>query len=175
MIGRSTLPPNSKPLPSQRCHFEETGHGKHPPRYIATLRADHETSKPKTHFEALRFAPGPRPPARRVFYEAGAYERLGSVQIAHKVRLAADTSTFLLPGFPVTAESAVIHPPSPFTGSATFAPTPESTFSWTGDLAVSFPGIDPIPIAGPEFHLRFCTFRGCIDQRSPAEREEPPY
>jgi hypothetical protein len=162
-------------VPGQRCHFGETGHSKHPPRYTATFSADHEPEEgPESHFEALRFAPDSRPPARRVFYEAADYERLGSVLVTREIQLAAETSTFLLPNFAAAPETAVIRPPAPFTGSATLARAAESTFSWTGDLAVSFPGMEPVPFAGPNFRLHYCALRSCIDQESPEEREEFP-
>jgi hypothetical protein len=157
-------------LPSQRCRYGERGHSKHPPQFVATLSADHEAGGPGTHFDAFRFAPGSRPPARRVFYEVADYEQLGSISVIRKIRLAADTSTFLLPNFATAPETAVIRPPAPFTGSATFARTPESTFSWAGDLAINFPGIDPLPLAGTDFRLSYCALRSCVDQESPAER-----
>jgi hypothetical protein len=163
-------------LPGQRCHFGETGHSNHPPSYTATLSADHEPmSGPAAHFEALRFAPASRPPNRRVYYEASAYERLPSIWIVRRVRLATPTSTFLLPNFAVAPENAVIQPTAPFTGSATFSRTAESTFSWTGDLAVSFPGIEPVPLAGPDFRLGYCALSTCVEQESAEEKERQTY
>lgn len=151
-------------LPSQRCHYGETGRSDHPPRYTATLYADRETGGPGTHFEALRFAPGIRPAASRVYYSASDYEQLGPVRVTRQIHISSPTSTFLLPHFATAPENAVIQPPAPFTGSATFGRTPQSTFTWTGDLAVAFPGIDPLPLAGPEYRLEYCALRACIDQ-----------
>lgn len=159
-------------LPSQRCHYGEEGHSKHPPRYTAILDANHETGGPGIHFEALRFAPGSRPASRRVFFGASDYEQLHRIRIVRQVRLATDSSTFRLPGFATAPENAVIAPPAPFTGSATFARTPESTFSWTGDLAVAFPGVEPVALAGPDFRLHYCALRTCVDQQAPDELEE---
>jgi hypothetical protein len=156
----------------QRCHYGETGHSKHPPRYTATLQVADESAGASAHFEALRFSPRSRPPARRVFYEAAAYDRRGPIDTIRRIRLGTDTSTFRLPDFPVAPETAVIEPPAPFTGSGTFTRTPESTFSWTGDLAVTFPGTDPIPLAGPDFRLDYCALRSCIDQESPQEQRQ---
>jgi hypothetical protein len=168
--------PGATIQPGQRCHFGETGHSNHPPSYTATLSADHEPmSGPAAHFEALRFAPASRPPNRRVYYEASAYERLPSIWIVRRVRLATPTSTFLLPNFAVAPENAVIQPTAPFTGSATFSRTAESTFSWTGDLAVSFPGIEPVPLAGPDFRLGYCALSTCVEQESAEEKERQTY
>jgi len=161
-------------VPAQRCHYGEEGHSKHPPRYTATLEAAQETGARGVYFEAKRFAPGSRPPARRAFYEASDYERLGSISVIRKVRIATPKSTFRLPTFAATPEDAVIEPPTPFTGSATFSRTPESTFAWTGDLAVAFPGIDPLPLAGPDFRLQYCALRLCVSQGL-AEPDLPPH
>jgi hypothetical protein len=157
-------------LPGQRCHYGELGHSKHPRRVTALLQADDEGAG--VHFEARRFAPGSRPPARRVFYEASLYQSRGALRIIRRIRTATDTSTFRLPDFASAPENAVIEPPAPFTGSGVFARTPESTFSWSGDLAVSFPGTDPMSLAGADFRLDYCAGRSCVDQESPAEEDE---
>jgi len=63
-------------------------------------------------------------------------------------------------------ENMIVSPPPPFTGTGTFARTPESVFTWEGDLAVQFPGMDPIPLAGPGFEPDYCLREsGCIRQR----------
>lgn len=62
-------------------------------------------------------------------------------------------------------EHTTISPPAPFTGTGRLVRTPESVFTWTGDLAVQFPGIDPVPLAGPRFEIDYCLRRqGCIRQ-----------
>jgi hypothetical protein len=157
-------------LPGQRCHYGEEGHSKHPRRITALLQADDEASG--VHFEARRFAPGSRPSARRVFYGASLHQSRGGLRIVRRIRLATDTSTFRLPNFATAPENAVIEPPAPFTGSGVFSRTPESTFSWSGDLAVSFPGTDPVSLAGTDFRLDYCAGRSCVDQESPAEEDE---
>lgn len=67
-------------------------------------------------------------------------------------------------------EHLTVSPPPPFSGTATLARTPESVFTWKGDLAVRFPGLDPIPLAGPGFESDYCLrevgcFRQHIDDR----------
>jgi hypothetical protein len=46
----------------------------------------------------------------------------------------------------------VVHPPAPFSGSATLTRGPGGRRSWTGTLAAAFPGADPVSLVGPEFH-----------------------
>jgi hypothetical protein len=58
-----------------------------------------------------------------------------------------------------------ISPPPPFSGTGSLARTPESIFTWRGDLALQFPGLDPIPLAGPAFEPGYCLREwGCVDQ-----------
>jgi hypothetical protein len=69
-------------------------------------------------------------------------------------------------GFPEAhPEHMIISPPPPFTGTGTFARTPESVFAWEGDLSIQFPGTDPLALAGPRFELDYCLREtGCIRQ-----------
>ncbi len=46
----------------------------------------------------------------------------------------------------------VVHPPAPFSGSATLTRGPGGKRSWTGTLAAEFPGEHPVPLTGPQFH-----------------------
>lgn len=60
-------------------------------------------------------------------------------------------------------EHLTVSPPPPFSGTGTLARTPESVFTWEGDLSVQFPGLDPIPMAGPSFEPDYCLRgSGCI-------------
>lgn len=45
-----------------------------------------------------------------------------------------------------------VHPPKPFVGSATLRREPNGHRDWSGDLSIRFPGGDPLPLTGPEFH-----------------------
>jgi hypothetical protein len=45
-----------------------------------------------------------------------------------------------------------VRPPAPFSGSATLTRGPGGKRSWTGTLAASFPGEDPVSLTGPQFH-----------------------
>ncbi|HEY2477491.1 MAG TPA: hypothetical protein VGI17_02055 [Solirubrobacterales bacterium] len=45
-----------------------------------------------------------------------------------------------------------VHPPRPFTGSATLRRGPGGKRSWTGTLAATFPGREVVPLTGAQFH-----------------------
>jgi hypothetical protein len=65
-------------------------------------------------------------------------------------------------------EHLTISPPPPFSGTGSLARTPESVFTWEGDLAVQFPGLDPIPLAGPSSQPGYCLREsGCVRQDVP--------
>jgi hypothetical protein len=62
-------------------------------------------------------------------------------------------------------EHLTVSPPPPFSGTAALSRTPESVFTWKGELAVQFPGLDPIPLAGPGFETDYCLREvGCFHQ-----------
>lgn len=46
----------------------------------------------------------------------------------------------------------IVHPPAPFSGSATLARAAGGKRTWTGNLAVTFPGDAPLSLVGPQFH-----------------------
>jgi hypothetical protein len=97
--------------------------------------------------------------------EAGeAYERVpgrAPLTIYRHVSVPAPASTFR----DAHPEHLTLLPPAPFSGTGSLARTPESVFTWRGDLSVQFPGIAPIPLAGPGFEPDYCLREvGCIQQ-----------
>jgi hypothetical protein len=63
-------------------------------------------------------------------------------------------------------EQLTVSPPPPFSGTGSLARTPESVFTWEGDLAVQFPGLDPTPLVGPGLESNYCLREvGCFSQR----------
>jgi hypothetical protein len=63
-------------------------------------------------------------------------------------------------------EHLTVAPPPPFSGTAALVRTPESVFTWEGDLSVQFPGLDPISLTGPSFDALYCIRgSGCLDQQ----------
>ncbi|HEX5527793.1 MAG TPA: hypothetical protein VFX44_11445 [Solirubrobacterales bacterium] len=99
-----------------------------------------------------------------VLYSADAGE-IVSMQpklfIYRHATIAAPASTFA----DAHPERLAVSPPAPFAGTGRLSRTPESVFTWEGDLTVQFPGIDPVPLAGPGFGSDYCIREvGCIQQ-----------
>ncbi len=87
----------------------------------------------------------------RVPYSVQIREKHGSVQILRGIEGIAPASSFHFDG---GLHSADLHLPSPFSGSATLRRRPNSVIpSWTGDLAVDFPGRPDVRLAGPTVHV----------------------
>jgi hypothetical protein len=62
-------------------------------------------------------------------------------------------------------EHLTVSPPAPFSGTAALDRSPESVFTWAGDLSVQFPGLDPIPLTEPSYGFDYCLREvGCIRQ-----------
>jgi hypothetical protein len=120
-------------------------------------------------FRATQFFRHAKPAARRVDYLAELHESAGRIKVDRKVLVAAPERSLLFPGAPRLPEEMTTKPPAPFTGSAEFLRTPESTYTWRGDLAVTFPGLDPIRLTGPRFDLLICALKGCVSSKAEAD------
>jgi hypothetical protein len=118
------------------------------------------------YFLARKYRPGVIE-GGRVHYLAETGEAFESASgrvpltIYRHIAVAAPASTFRDARF----EHLTISPPPPFSGIGTLVRTPESVFTWGGDLSVQFPGLDPIPLAGPSFGSDYCLREaGCFQQ-----------
>jgi hypothetical protein len=148
--------------PPLRCHYA-SGPEYHPDKEARARVGSWSFQHRALSFGAALFHRDARPRARRVEFRASDYDRSGPVTIDHQVEVAAPEADVDFPDGPVS-ETATVSPPAPFSGSATFTRTHESTFTWTGDLSVTFPGIGPFRLAGPRFGARLCTAEGCISR-----------
>jgi len=115
-------------------------------------------------FRATQFFRHAKPADHRVDYLAELQENAGRITVHRKLLVAAPERSLLFPGIPNLPEEVAVKPPAPFTGSAELLRTPESTFTWTGDLAVTFPGLDPVRLTGPRFSARICNHKGCASR-----------
>jgi hypothetical protein len=147
---------------SLRCHYA-SGPDYHPDKEARAWVGAWSYQRKALHFGAALFHRDARPRGRRVEFRASISDRSGRVRVEREVAVAGPEADVVFPAGPLS-EAATVSPPAPFTGTATFTRTPESTFSWTGDLAVDFPGIDPVRLTGPRFGAQLCTIEGCISR-----------
>jgi hypothetical protein len=121
---------------------------------------------PVEYFGATVYHRHARPAGRRAVFRVERREGSGRISITREAKVEAPESTFRFPGGPKLPEEVEVKPPAPFSGSASFVRTPESTFEWVGDLSVDLPGIDPVRLAGPAFSASVCALGGCVRQES---------
>jgi hypothetical protein len=150
-----------------RCHYLD-GSPRQEPAPRARLQA-WRRGRTSLAFGALLYPRGARPAARQVRFRAEISRRAGRLSIVHEAEVEAPASAITFPGGPQLPEVVTVSPPAPFSGSATFDRTPESTFTWSGDLAVRFPGLDPLRLSGPRFGARVCALQGCVSKEPETE------
>jgi hypothetical protein len=110
--------------------------------------------------------------------EAGAFEYQGVMPVGRFVQILETPPGSLvttLPGErPATAQ---LKPGAPFSGEASYLASSSTSHSWTGTLAVHFPGLDQ-PLTGPEFFSSLCVVSplvkrlGCENQPPSLQPEE---
>lgn len=104
--------------------------------------------------------------------EVGAVERHRGMAIGHSASVQGGVGTLrsTLPG--QHPASAVLAPPAPFHGEGQFVENSPTSHSWTGTLAVSFPGLD-LPLTGPDFSTGLCV-RSPFKSPTPCDFTPPP-
>lgn len=163
------------------CEFGQVAPPGHPKEKRSTLEAlateypqGFSLTGPKRtlSFRATQYYRHAKRAGRRVGFVAELKEKAGRVSIHRKVAVATSERSLSFPGVPRLPEEMEVQPPAPFTGSAEFLRTHESTFTWSGDLAVTFPGLGPIRLTGPRFDVVICGPKGCLlrkGEESPAK------
>jgi hypothetical protein len=140
----------------QKQNEDKQGGEKQPPAIeVGGLRAQAKGEGRTILFEAFSLAP-PRNPALSLGIAAGsAYERREGVRI---VRTAFELfgSGLLMSKRDKEPETFRVKLEEPFTGRGLYSHSAASPPTWTGNLSVTLPGIDPIPLAGPGFSFDFC-------------------
>lgn len=148
--------------PRQRCRVFEAGNFPRPRKRVASFTA--LSTSASAEFRAAKYSRRFRPAARQVQFAVYFGSQRGRLLIHRSVFATADATSFRRPSLRSQPEHLVLTPPPPFTGTASFERTPESTFSWTGTLAVEVPGLPPLPLTGPDYEASFCVLRACIGQ-----------
>ncbi len=157
-----------------RCHYVNGGRlsaGPTPRAHVSAWRYGHQPAG-AVGFGAVLFPHHAHPARQRVHLRAWTSKQVGRVFVEHEIGVTAPETTVAFPGGPKVPEDITLSPPAPFTGTAAFTRTPESTFTWTGDLAVEFPGLGPIRLTGPSFDARMCALEGCVSQEPEPDSQE---
>jgi hypothetical protein len=89
--------------------------------------------------------------AGKTGYLAEIEQTVGSVGVFRGVFVKASPATF---AFDSALSFAAVTPPPPFGGSGSFQRTPTGAKSWTGSLAVSFPGAANVPLTDSRFETQ---------------------
>jgi hypothetical protein len=84
----------------------------------------------------------------RPMYVAQIEQTVGSLGVFRGVSVRGSAATFAVDN---TLSSAGVTPPAPFSGSGSFQRGPTGIKSWTGSLAVSFPGAPNVSLTDPRF------------------------
>jgi ribosomal protein L35AE/L33A len=88
--------------------------------------------------------------------EAGAFEYEGRMPVGRTVQLLGSRPGTLVTSLPgERPATATLAPDAPFSGTAEYLATSAAAHSWTGTLAVRFPGLT-VPLAGPGYSSTLC-------------------
>jgi hypothetical protein len=109
---------------------------------LTLLSADWKTALSSTAFVAASGFGG------KTLFFASSEQSEGSVAIVRQAIAVASAQTF---AFDNALTLAGVTPPAPFSGTGSFQAGPDGAKSWTGSLAVSFPGAENTPLSGPQF------------------------
>ena len=81
-------------------------------------------------------------------YIAASEQSAGQIAVYRLALAFAPPRTFI---FDNALSSASFTPPAPFSGTGSFQQGAAGPRSWSGTLAVSFPGAEGTPLTGPQF------------------------
>lgn len=138
---------------------------------VATEKAPGAKRAKRTlSFRVTQYFRHARPADERVSFVAELKEPEGRISIIRTVKVTASERSLVFPDLPQMPEQVQARPPLPFEGSAELRRTHESTYDWGGDLTVTFPGLDPIRLAGPRFSVAMCVSTGCVLRQEEASK-----
>ncbi|HEX4305739.1 MAG TPA: hypothetical protein VHZ54_06880 [Solirubrobacterales bacterium] len=118
---------------------------------LAVLEAQHREDGREVALLAARFVRSSAP-----YVAAFAYEHQGGMPVARGAEIPEGPPGMLLTTLPGEhPATATLSPPAPFSGEGAFAAASSTVHSWTGTLAVQFPGLLQ-PLAGTDFFSTLC-------------------
>jgi hypothetical protein len=124
-------------------------------------------------FEALRLKSGlGKSHPTLTFLSADVSESLGRVTIERTAFEVTPETVLQISRRDKQPETAVIAPPKPFTGSASYSVAPETAPSWSGDLSVRLPGAGAVPLTGIGFNAELCRAFSASEAKDCIELEE---
>jgi hypothetical protein len=141
--GKVVTPRFLKCLDSLFEEFEQLPHPKPPKRKPKVTRLSAFT---RSGLTAMLFGASER--AGKAGYLAEIEQTIGSLGIFRGVFVHGSPATF---AFDNALSFAGVTPPPPFSGSGSFQREPTGGKSWTGSLAVSFPGAPNVSLIDPRF------------------------
>jgi len=153
--------------PRLRCRYLEPDVRRQRRRWTATFGAYGETF-PSIEFTAKRYSRRLHPASRQVVFNVFTGRREHGIWIHRSARVVAGNSPFAVPDPRESPENVILRPPPPFSGTGIFQRTPESVFTWEGDLSIQFPGVDPLPLTGLRFAIDYCAQLGCVQRQGDA-------
>ncbi|HVO54878.1 MAG TPA: hypothetical protein VMT37_10750 [Solirubrobacterales bacterium] len=147
----------------QVCHYgpvEKGGGSKRRPKQtILFSQLDH--GRRSLHFYAFEGDIGFARDNPVVQFNASVTRRHHGLFVSSSVTVTGKAGEVSASGPGVAPEEAIIEPPAPFQGSATFHLDSPKSSTWTGDLSVELPGIGPVRLAGPKFGASVCAGEKC--------------
>lgn len=138
----------------QTCKNEEgkESHTPHLPFQWTLLHAASESGPGLLGFDASRITwRSQRALHVSSFFGASSFESDHRVSIIRSVSASAGVDAFSITTSNGHPQSAIISPPQPFSGTASFQRNADGSTSWTGSLSVSFPGTEQVPLTGPDW------------------------
>jgi hypothetical protein len=117
-------------------------------------------------FQASREEPAQLEGETAAYYQVSAAgDKAGAFEVSRSAFVfefpSRATPKFQVPNLAEPLAEAILAPPAPFSGTATFHLDDPQTASWTGDLAVDLPGLGKLPLTGGKIAAGLCHDAHC--------------
>lgn len=145
--------------------FKETckgsGHGNSSTSPVYALTERSKSPAGQLVFAALRPIEGSPFAGTSSYFASQSKRKHGMVSL--KVASArGNSNAFEIAGSPSQPTSAVVTPPAPFRGTASFKAVPGGFAEWAGTLAVDLPGVGTVQLTAPRFTPELCLGKHCV-------------